>query len=130
MALTTQRIIGQQLTIKIGDSITKWREISVVINESTDDAQGSDEYEEGVVRVGGHIEIKVTGFLGAVNNGATLPMPGDEILPADLSIAVGADTVLPVLTQYTNIKVVAPINYNFTKGAATFEFNARSAVLN
>ena len=130
MAITKQRLIGRNLTIKIGDSVTKWREIVVTIAGSTEDAQASDEFEEGVVITGGHVEISVNGFLGAVNHGATLPAIDDTIDPNDISIADGADEVLPVLLAYSNYKVVPPQTYNFSRGPATYAWNARSSVLN
>jgi hypothetical protein len=67
-------------------------------------------------------------LLGATNNGATLPMPGDVI--ADLSIEVGEDSVIPSLTGYTNIKVIGPVEYTFGKGPAGASFRFRSGVLN
>jgi len=128
--ITTPRIIGRQGIVTIGTAITKWREFTASIMESTDDAQGSDEYGEGVVRTGGHLEGKVTGFQGAANNGATLPVPGDKIPIANFDFKIGADSALPTLTQFGELTVVAPVTYNYVKGAATFEFNVRSDVLN
>lgn len=128
MALTTPRIIGNQLTVTADGVKTKWRDFSITFNEVADNASAADSTEDEEVNKRKFITGKCTGFLGSVNNGGTLPQIGDAI--SDLAVAVGSDTVIPSLSGYTNIKVVAPINYNFVDGPATFEFNFRSGRLN
>lgn len=128
MAITTDRIVGTQLTVTADGVKTLWQNFEISFEEETKDASAADSDEAEDVHVRRRLTGKCTGFLGAVNNGGTLPMIGDAI--SDLAVAVGADSALPSLTGYTNIKVVGPVKYSFQDGPATFEFNFKSGRLN
>lgn len=131
MATTlTDRIVGHQLFVQAGTDpaapLTKWKDFEISFQEKTDDANSSDSYLDEEVPIRKWIDGRVTGFLGAVNNGATLPHPGDII---HLSASVGGQSVIPDLTPYGPISVKAPVKYNFAAGPATFEFGFRSGRL-
>lgn len=128
MALSTPRIVGSQLTVTADGVKTKWQDVQIQFVEEAENAKSSDSTKMEDVQTATGITGKVTGFLGVANNGATLPAIGDAI--TDLAVAVGSDSVLPVISAYTNIKVVAPVTYDFKNGPATFEFNFKSGRLN
>lgn len=127
MALTTDRIIGQQLIPTINNVQTLWQQFDITIRDNTENATASDSSLDEVVRTTQILDGTCTGFLGAVNHGGTLPAKGDLI--DDLSVNVGTDSVLPSLTEFTNIRVTE-VSYNFKQGPATFRFKFRSGVLN
>jgi hypothetical protein len=127
MALSTARIIGRQLTVTADGAKTIWDTVSLNFTNDTDDATASDSTLNEVVNTTKMVEGTVSGWLGSVNNGGTLPAIGDAI--SDLAIAVSTDAVIPSLTSFTNIKVTK-VSYDFKKGPATFSFDFRSGVLN
>lgn len=127
MALSTPRIIGRDLTVTAAGSKTKWNDISLTFTANTDNGTAADSTQDEVVITTIILEGSISGFLGSVNNGATLPAVKDTI--SDLAVTVGADSVLPSLAAYTNIKVLK-CAYNFKAGPADFSFDFRSGVLN
>src|SRR5689334_6257501 len=112
MALSTARIIGRQLTVTADGAKTIWDTVSLNFTNDTDDATASDSTLNEVVNTTKMVEGTVSGWLGSVNNGGTLPAIGDAI--SDLAIAVSTDAVIPSLTSFTNIKVTK-VSYDFKK---------------
>jgi len=127
MALTQPRYIGRDLTITADGAKTIWNTFSITIRDNTEDATASDSTLDEIVRTTEILEGECTGFVGSVNNAGTLPAKGDAI--TDLAVAAGADTLLPTITGFTNIKVT-DVTYDFARGPATFRFAFRSGVLN
>lgn len=125
------RITGPQYNITANTgtltSITKWQTVKTSFAKAEEDATAADSTLTEAVFTTKQVTITVTGFLGTVNNGATLPMPGDSL--TGFAVAVGADNVLPSLTDYTNIKVQS-VDYDKAKGPGTFSFTAQSGKLN
>lgn len=127
MALSTPRIIGRDIAVTCATAKTIWNEVAVNFGGSEEEATASDStLDEGVFTVK-ILTLRLTGFLGSVNNGTTLPARGDTI--SDLAIKVSADNVLPSVAAYTNLKVLT-CNFDFRRGPSTFEFTARSGMLN
>jgi hypothetical protein len=127
MALTTPRIIGPQLAVTADGGKTIWDTISLNLTKNKVDATASDSTLEEGVFTNKKLTGTISGWLGSVNNGGTLPDVGDTI--SDLAVAVGADTVLPSLTAYTNIKVTNT-KYDFSAGPAKWSFDFESGMLN
>ena len=127
MALSTPRIIGRQLTVTADGAVTIWDTVACAIKFNTEDATASDSTLDEAVNTTKMLTGTVSGFLGSVNNGGTLPAIGDVI--SDLNVAVGADTVIPVISAFTNIKVT-DVKYDFKKGPGTWSFDFRSGMLN
>lgn len=127
MALSTPRIIGRQLTVTCDGAKTIWNTLSLDFAFDNDAASAADSTLNEIVHTTKQLSGTLTGFLGSVNNGGTLPEVGDTI--SDLAAAVGADTILPSLAAYTNIKVTT-VNYSTQQGPATWSFSFRSGVLN
>lgn len=131
MALTTPRIIGRDLTVTATagtlTSLTIWNTVKVAFKKTDEDATAADSIlDEGVFTTKRAV-FTVDGYQGAINNGTTLPAVGDTI--AGFATAVGADSTLPDLSAYTNIKVLT-VDYDYKKGPATFTFTAQSGMLN
>ena len=133
MAITTERIIGHEVDIiatSVEDApLTKWKDFDMSFMEKTTEANTSDSVLDEEVGVKKWVEGRVTGLMGAANNGATLPMPGDTI---DIGAVTKADgtSVVPNVSEYGPIKVKAPVKYSIGDGPASFEFAYRSGRLN
>jgi hypothetical protein len=104
MALSTARIIGRDLTVTASGTKTIWNSFNVNFTANTDNATAADSTLDEVVITTKLAEVTCGGFLGSVNNGGTLPAIGATI--SDLAVAVGADTVIPSVGAYTNMKVL------------------------
>lgn len=130
MAITAPRVTGNIVTVTIGSSVTKWRTISITEDEDTADAKAADSVEREDVWTARGINGTVTGFLGAVNNGSTLPALGDVLAVANIHVKIGLDSVTQAFTGYTNVKVVGPKTYDFSADPATFTWNFKSGRLN
>lgn len=127
MALNTEKIVGHQLDVTASGDITDWQDFGITITDNTSDATGSDSTQDEVVVETERLELECSGFLGSANNGGTLPAKGDLI--TDLAVKVGADSVLPNISRFSNIRITE-VKYDFKKGPANFSFKARSGVLN
>jgi hypothetical protein len=127
MALATPRIIGRQITLTASGAKTIWDKASLKFSENNSNATAADSTLDEIVHTTKMVSGTISGFLGSVNNGGTLPAIGDTI--SDLAIAVSTDTVIPSLTAYTNIKVTN-VNYDFDQGPGKYSFDFRSGVLN
>lgn len=127
MAITAPRLIGRNLTVTADGGKTIWTNLRATIRDNTDDATAADSTLDEVVRTQGILEGELSGFLGAVNNGGTLPAKGDSI--TDFAVTAGADSVIPDISGFTNIKVLS-VQYDFARGPATFNLQFRSGVLN
>lgn len=127
MALSTPRIIGRQLTVTCSGTKTIWQELSLTFTADTANATAADSIINEVVITTMMLEFTLSGFLGSVNNGGTLPQVGAVI--SDFAVAVGADSVVPSLTNYTTIKVIRA-EYRFEAGPGNFNLSGRSGVLN
>lgn len=128
MAVTKTRIQGTDVTLTCGGSVTKWRTVTFEIVESAADAQASDEEELSDTQTGRGITGKIEGFMGVVNHGATLPLPGDVI--DDLDATVEGTSILPDLSSYSNIRFVAPLTITGGKDPWTYASNFKSGRLN
>ena len=127
MALSTQRIIGRQVTVTCAGTKTIWDKLSADFTFETENATASDSTLTEKVFTTKLFKGQLSGFLGSVNNGGTLPAIGDTI--SDFAIAVGADSTIPSPSSFTNIKVLS-VKYEFSKGPATFSLDFESGLLN
>lgn len=131
MALSTPRIIGRQLTLTVtgfpANTATIWQNLTVGFTGNTANATAADSTLDEVVLTTALLEASIDGYLGSVNNGGTLPAVGATV--TNLAVAVGADSVIPSLTNYTNIKVIKA-DYKFQQEPSTWALSLRSGVLN
>ena len=127
MALSTARIIGRQLTVTCTGAKTIWDRLGLKFEFQTADASAADSTLDEAVFTRKLLTGNLSGFLGSVNNGGTLPAVGDTI--SDLAVAVSADTTIPSLAAYTNIKVL-DASYDYEAGPAKWGFSFRSGLLN
>lgn len=127
MALSTARIIGRDITITCDGTKTIWDTLKTDFKLNTSDATASDStLEEGTFTTK-RLSGTLTGLLGVINNGGTLPAIGDTI--SDFAVAVGADTVYPSLAAYTNIKVT-DVSYDHGADSGKYSFSFMSGMLN
>ena len=126
MALTTARIIGRDVAITCDGSKTIWSTATLDFNSTTEDATAADSTISEDVFTTKRLKLTLTGLLGSVNNGGTLPAVGATI--SDLAVKVGTDSILPDLTDYTDIKVT-DVKYEAKKGPATWSVEAMSGLL-
>lgn len=126
MAITTERVIGSQVaSIMVIDTedVTDWQDVTLRFMERTEDSDAADtEYSE-VVAIKKWVEGTAKVFMGAANNGGTLPKAGDAIT---ISPKIGTDSLIPSLTEYGTIKVMGPVEYNFVADLAGCSFAFRS----
>ncbi|RYG53557.1 hypothetical protein EON80_32595 [bacterium] len=128
MAVTLPRIIGRDGVLTCDGIKTKWQTASVTITRNTENATASDSEDDEVVRTTRLLSGTITGYLGAANNGATLPVEGDAITDFDFIVETD-ESVFPDIADYTNVKVTN-VKYDLVLGPATFSFDFRSGVLN
>lgn len=127
MALSTPRIIGRDLAIVCAGSKTIWDTLKTDFKFNKADATASDStLEEGTFSTKKLTGV-LTGYLGIINNGGTLPAIGDTI--SDFSVKVGADSVYPSLAAYTNIKVT-DVSYDHGKDSGKYSISFESGMLN
>ncbi len=129
MALSSslKRVIGRDVTVTCDSTKTLWNSLNISFAKDTEDATAADSTINEAVFTTKGLTLELTGFLGYTNNGGTLPEIGDTI--SDLAVAVSSDTLIPALTDFTNIKVT-DVKYDWQKGPATFSLTARSGMLN
>lgn len=127
MALSTPRIIGRDLGVTIATAKTIWDTVKIDFKFATEGATASDSVLDEDVFTTKRLSGTLTGYMGSVNNGTTLPAIGDAI--TDLAVKVGVDSTLPSLTAYTNIKVM-DVSYDYSKGPAKFTVSFQSGMLN
>lgn len=138
MALDQAAYSGRDITITFDGGVTRWKSYSMSINRATTDASGADSDYDEVLRTRKMMEITLTGLVGAnvsternfstsPGGGTTLPDEGDVI--TDWDVAAGADTILPDITEFENIRVLT-MRLTGDEGAQQWELTARSGVLN
>ena len=128
MAITLPRVIGRDGVLTCDGTKTKWLTASVTVSSNTENATAADSELDEVVRTTKLLAGTVTGYLGAANNGATLPQEGDTI--TDLDFLVETDeSVFPDISDFTNVKVLST-KYDLALGPGSFSFDFRSGVLN
>jgi hypothetical protein len=129
MAITVEPIIRHDASLKIGSTITRWATfVFRIVEGATADPNVADSLEDETIITKTRIEFTCTGMLGALNNAGTLPFPGDTILAADLALAIGADSLLPSLSGYTNIKIVLPWEISAAQDPMSWSIAGRSGV--
>jgi len=128
MAITTPRIIGRDGVLTCDGVKTKWLTASVTIMSNTENATAADSTLDEVVRTTKMLSGTITGYLGAANNGATLPQEGDVISDFDFMVETD-ESVFPDISDFTNVKVLST-KYDLALGPANFSFDFRSGVLN
>ncbi len=126
------RVIGRQVAITTtgliggGNSVTIWQELGLTFAADTANATAADSTLNETVITTMMLEGTLSGFLGVINSGATLPLVGAAV--AGLAVAVGADSVIPSLTNYTNMKITRA-EYRLSGEPGTFSLAFRSGVL-
>lgn len=127
MATTLSRIIGRNLTVTVAGVKTIWTDLSLSFSADEDNATAADSVLRESVFTTASLEGTLSGYQGSVNHGGTLPALGDAI--SDLAVAEGANSLIPSLASYTNIKV-SKVDYRWQQGPATWEFSFGSGKLN
>lgn len=127
---TTERIKGRQVVPTAGGERTNWKDITLDITYEVENPQSaSATFKEKVLDIS-DAKATISGYLGASNNTANLPQPGDEI--TDLSFAIADTEMIPAglldAAQAGKWRVVST-NYKSSKDSAEWTMNIEAGFI-
>lgn len=127
MAITTERIIGRDITLSDGTAYSRWLTCQVTETTETPSATAADSIQGQAVFTTRQIEGTITGYLGAasVGSGGYLPLLGDAVT---FTATVGADSIRD-FSGYDDVKVTS-VQMSLQGDPATYSISFRSGMLN